>query len=426
MSIEDVLGKTNKELTAMSGKKDKKTKIPLFSFGHEKPSTADHEGSGDPRLFIPSGITMLDCCLGGGLPMGRITELYSDNESEGKTTLALTFAKAVLDIGGAVIWLESESAIDKPRAKLMGIDLTKMVIWTPDSLEDGFRFIDKIVRNIATDKDLQGKPTLIVWDTISMARTEAERDGDAFRDGIGAAPRAISTALKNYAQEFVHFNVHLLLVNQSYTRIGASKYEPQFETHGGKRIKFASTIRMHLRRAGAIGDKYSLSATDEKTGIVCRVTTVKNKIALPQRKVELALYGKTGLSDVMTMAYTFLGGVEGVKWPEGLWSPSRGRYQAIGMDRSVYWQDLETAVLESPETLKLWRERVTEMFPVHPSRQRNAEGWYERVSGEYDDSAFAKSVSIPSLSEGFVPPPQKSAADILEQVTGKKKPKATK
>jgi recombination protein RecA len=383
MALDDVLKVTNSELAALAKKKEKGKS--LFSFGHEEPSLAVGEGAGDPLLYIPTGITLFDAALGGGLPVGRVTELFSENESEGKTTLALTLARAVINAGGAVVWLESESAIDKARAANMGVDLSKMVIWTPDTLEDGFRFVDKIVKNIAADKELQGKPTLIVWDTISMARTEAERDGDAFRDGIGAAPRAIATALKNYAQEFVHYNVHFLIVNQSYTNINAGPYGKQFETPGGKRIKFAATTRIQLKRCGWIGDKRTLGPQDEKTGILVRATTVKNKVALSQRRVELALYGKTGLSEVMTLAHAFIEGP--YKWAEGLATKAGGRYQPIGMDRSVFWSNLEQAVLESPATLAAWRQRAMEIFPVHPSRQINADGWYARVK-EYDDSRW--------------------------------------
>jgi RecA/RadA recombinase len=297
----------------------------------------------------------------------------------------------VIAVGGAVVWLESESAIDKARTRNLGIDLSKMVVWTPDTLEDGFRFIEKIIGNIASDKDLQGKPTLIVWDTISMARTEAERDGDAFRDGIGAGPRAISSALKKYAQELTHHNVHLLLVNQSYTNINAGPYGKQFETPGGKRIKFASTTRIHLKRAGWIGDKRTLGPQDEKTGILVRANTVKNKVALGQRRVELALYGKTGVSEVMTLAHAFVEG--NYKWPEGLEVKSGGRYQLVGINRSVFWGDIEKAVLESPETLEAWRARALAVFPVHPSRQRNSDGWYARVDN-YDDSGFIEASKL--------------------------------
>jgi RecA/RadA recombinase len=421
MSLKDVLGKTTKDLTDLSKKKDKKAKKPLFSFGHENPTFADDDGAGDVKLWIPSGITMLDYALGGGLPVGRISELYSDHESEGKTTIALHFARSVQQIGGAAIWLESESAIDKPRAKGMGLDLGNMVIWTPDTLEDGFRFIDKIVQNIDKDKQLKNKPTLIVWDTLAMARTEAERDGDAFRDGIGAGPRATSTALKNYAQELYRYNVHLLLVNQSYTNInsGSSYTGPDFETPGGKRVKFASTIRLHLRKGSMIGDKPNLGAGDERLGIMCWATTTKNKMALAHRRVPLALYGKTGLNDIMTMAHAWNDGP--YKWEGAIKHHNAGRYFVAGLDKKPYWHEIEAAVAASPDVLGAWRAHAFDLFPVHPSRKLNPDGWFERTKN-YDDTEFLKrkgSVTMPTADLTTVPTGPSAAEIAAELKKGK-------
>ena len=132
MALKDVLKKTVDDCKKLS--KKKKDKRPLFSFGSDMPDMAVEESSGDVRLWIPSGNTLLDCALGGGMPTGRISEVYSDHESEGKTTTAHTFVPPVQKIGGSVILLESESAIDKPRARALGLDLENMVVWTPDTL----------------------------------------------------------------------------------------------------------------------------------------------------------------------------------------------------------------------------------------------------------------------------------------------------
>ncbi len=370
MALEDILKKTNKKL---SGSK-------VFSFGSDTPSLASEEGSGDVKLWIPTGIWPLDVALGGGLALGRITELFSDDEGEGKTTLVIHTEKSVQQAGGTVIHLESESALDKLRAGGIGLNLDNLIKWTPDTLEDGFRFVGEILEQISADRDQAGKPTLIVWDTIAMARTEGERDGDPFRDGIGAAPRAIAAALKNYTQEFSTHNVHLLLVNQSYTDINNKKSAylgPQMQTPGGKRVKFSASYRVKVKKCGFIGRTRTVGPQDEKLGIKVRVTIPKNKLSLPYRTVELLLYGNTGYSSIMSMAHNFV--EKGpFNWPEGLEVKTGGRYKPIASDKSYYWHELEEAVAQNPETQRLWKERWVQYWPVHPSRVVNDQGWYER------------------------------------------------
>jgi RecA/RadA recombinase len=373
LGLEDILKKTNSKLA-------KPVKKKPFSFGHDTPALASKEGCGDARIWIPTGIWPLDCALGGGLAAGRITELYSDNEGEGKTTLIIHLEKAVQDVGGTVVHFESESAMDKVRAAGIGLDLDDMIRWTPDTLEDGFRYLGELIKQIKEDPERGDKPTLIVWDTISMARTEAERDGDAFRDGLNAGPRGISQALKNYAQELTPHNVHLLLVNQSYTDINnkASKYlGTQYQTHGGKRIKFVASYRVKVKKCGYIGRGRTVKPEDEKLGIKVRVTIPKNKLALPFRNVELFLYGNTGYNSVMSMAHNFV--EDGVfKWPEGLQVKTGGRYQPIHCPKSCYWHELEDLVNRSPDTLRAWQERWLQIFPIHESRKLNKDGWFER------------------------------------------------
>ena len=379
MGLEDILAKTNKKLEKKSKGKNK-----TFSFGHDIPGLASQEGSGDAKLWIPSGIHPLDCALGGGLATGRVTELFSDDEGEGKTTAVIHFEHQVQKIGGTVVHFESESALDKVRASAIGLNLKDMIKWTPDTLEDGFRYLGELIQSISEDKDKKGKPTLIVWDTIAMARTESERDGDAFRDGIVAGPRSISIALKNYVQELTAYNVHLLLVNQSYTDIGnpKSKYlGTQYKTPGGKRIKFAASYRIKTKKNGYIGTGRTVGPKDERLGIKVRVSIPKNKMALPYRSIDLFLYGNTGYNSIMSMANMFLDSDSPYQWTDGCEVLPGGRYRPINSLKSFYWWELEKGVASQPDVLKAWEERWLQYFPIHPSRQKNEDGWYERVEG---------------------------------------------
>lgn len=373
MSLEDILKKTNTKL-------EKKVKSKPFSFGADKPSLGSEEGSGDVSLWVPTGIWPLDCALGGGLAMGRVTELFSDDEGEGKTTLTVQIEEQVQRVGGTVVHFESESALDKIRCAGIGLDLNNMIKWTPDTLEDGFRYMGELIKQIAADKDQSDKPTIICWDTISMARTESERDGDAFAKGMISGPRQISTALKNYAQEIAAHNVHLLLVNQSYTDINNPKAKylgTQYKTHGGKRIGFASSYRIKVKKVGYIGRGRNLDIGDDKLGIKVRVTIPKNKLARPFRSVDCYLYGDTGYNSNMTMAHNFM--EKGpYQWKEGLDHVGSGRYKPIGCEKSYYWHELDKAISENEETQRLWKLRWLEYFPIHPSRVQNLQGWYER------------------------------------------------
>lgn len=367
MSIKHLLKKTITDLQGLKG----------FSFGAGLPQTAEQYGVGDVPAWIPSGLTMLDRALGGGLPLGRISELFSENESEGKTTLALHFAAQVQKVGGVVVWLEAENALDRPRAARLGVDLASAVIFGPPTVEDGFAFIDKMVQNVSTDKDLQGCPVLIVWDTIAASPTKAEKGGDPFSGGMTEKPRIIAQNLRRYVVDFFKYKLHLCLVNQSITNIGEKNpYGPKFVTPGGKAIKFYSTLRIRCKRSGYIGASRSLEAGDQRLGINVAVQAVKNKLALPFREVNLQLFGETGYDDVLSMAEFLLAH----KANDAI-AMKGGRYY-LPNGKCPYWKELREMVIAEPEVLKVWRAKVEELISIPPNRLKNEQGWYVRKEGE--------------------------------------------
>jgi recombination protein RecA len=364
MSIQQILAKTVKELR----------ELKEFSFGVGEPTTANLFGVGDVPAWIPSGVSMLDRALGGGLPLGRISELFSENEGEGKTSIALQFAAQTQKAGGVVVWLEAENALDKPRAARLGLDLETAVIFSPPTVEDGFCFIDHIVKQISADADLRGCPILIVWDTIAASPTAAEKAGTPFSGGMTEKPRIISSNLRRYVVEFFKYKLHLCLINQSITNIGKNMYGPQFVTPGGKAIKFYSSLRLKCHRSGYIGIARKLESTDQKLGISVQVQAVKNKLALPFRPVDLHLYGETGYDDVMSMAELFMS----AKIKECV--DQKGAWITLPGDVKCQWANIRETALAHPHILEVWRAKVEEMFPIPPNRIKDPKtGWYIRA-----------------------------------------------
>jgi recombination protein RecA len=372
MSIQQILAKTVKELR----------ELKEFSFGVGEPATANLFGVGDVPAWIPSGIPMLDRALGGGLPLGRISELFSEAESEGKTTLALQFAAQTQKAGGVVVWLEAENALDKPRAARLGLDLETAVVFSPPTVEDGFCFIDHIVKQISSDADLRGCPILIVWDTIAASPTAAEKAGTPFSEGMTVKPRIISANLRRYVVEFFKYKLHLCLVNQSITNIGKNPYGPQFMTPGGKALKFYSSLRIRCHRTGYIGTARKIDSMDPKLGISTQIQAVKNKLALPFRPVDLYLYGETGYDDVMSMAELFMSAkIKECAEQKGAWITLPG-------DVKCQWANIRETVLANPKVLEVWRAKIEELFPIPPNRIKDPKtGWYIRTPDAKSSSA---------------------------------------
>lgn len=374
MSLKNLLKKTVTDL-GKSKKVGKTTFVSKFSTTAGLPHTGDQYGVGDIAGWIPFGITTLDRKLGGGLPLGRISEVFSENESEGKSTLLIHAAVQTQKVNGVVVILDAEAAMDKPRAEVMGLDLSKTIIFGPPTVEDGFQFIDGLIHNIAEDKELHGVPTLIIWDTIAASPTRGEKAGDPFAGGMAEKPRIIAAALRNYTNEFFRYKVHLSLVNQSITNIGGGNYGPKTITPCGKAIKFYSTVRIKTRKSGLLTAKRTYKSEDRKIGIQATVEAVKNKLSLPWQPIQLHLYGETGFHEIHSLADFILANGGKSLAQKG------GRYY-LKSGKSPYWQGLEKCLLENPKDLEAMRKEAVRLIPVPSNRAQNPEtGWFERIAG---------------------------------------------
>jgi len=258
---------------------------------------------GDEHIeVIPSGSLGLDLALGiGGLPRGRIIEIYGP-ESSGKTTMALHAISEAQRRGGTCAFVDAEHALDPIYARKLGIDVDNLLISQPDAGEQALEIADTLVRSGAVD--------VLVIDSVAALVPRAELEGEMGDSHMGLHARLMSQALRKITGSVSRSNCMLIFLNQIRMKIGVMFGNPETTT-GGNALKFYASVRLEIRRIGQIKDR------DEIVGNQTRVKVVKNKLAPPFRQVEFDIMYGEGISKVGELVD--LGVKAGVVEKSGAW-----------------------------------------------------------------------------------------------------------
>jgi len=280
---------------------------------------------------ISSGAMTLDLALGGGLPKGRIIEIYGP-ESSGKTTLALHAIAAVQKSGGIAAFVDAEHALDPSYSKALGVDIDNLLVSQPDNGEAALEIVDQLVRSAAVD--------IVVIDSVAALTPRAEIEGEMGETQVGLHARLMSHALRKVAGNIGKSGCTVIFLNQLRQKIGISYGNPETTT-GGNALKFYASVRLDIRRT------QTLKKANEEYGNRTKVKVAKNKVAPPFRVAEFDIIFGKGISTIGCLVD--LAEQTNVIIRKGAWYSYEGNNIAQGRDNTMKYLEEKPAIAEEIE-----------------------------------------------------------------------------
>ncbi len=336
-------------------------------------------GADTPRVAvsaIPTGAINLDAATGvGGIPRGRITEIYGP-EASGKTTLTLHLAANTQQGGGVAAYVDAEHALDVEYAKKLGVDVENLLVSQPDTGEQALEIVEILVRSGAVD--------LVVIDSVAALVPKAEIEGEMGDSHVGLQARLMSQALRKLAGAISRSSCSVVFINQLREKIGVMFGNPETTT-GGKALKFYASLRLDIRRTGPVKER------DQIIGNHVRVKVVKNKVAPPFKQAEFDIMFDEGISH--TSLLVDIAAEAGIIQKSGAWY-SYGD-QRIGQGR----ENAKLFLRDNPELMSEIDGKVRELLGL-------------RVPEAAAKGEEAPAGSAPAASEAKPKPKAKKPAKI--------------
>jgi len=305
---------------------------------------------------ISTGSLSLDLALGiGGLPKGRVVEIYGP-ESSGKTTLALQVVAEAQKTGGICAFVDAEHALDPVYAKKLGVKTEELLISQPDTGEQALEIADTLIKS--------GSISVIVVDSVAALTPRAELEGEMGDHHVGLQSRLMSQALRKLTGSIANTNTMMIFINQIRMKIGVMFGNPE-TTSGGNALKFYSSVRMDIRRIGAIKDK------EQIVGNATRVKVVKNKVSPPFKVVEFDLmYGK-GISKVGELID--LGAKADVIEKAGAWYAYKGEKIGQGRENAkIYLEQNPKVAAEIEMTIRTKAGLISKKVEGNPKIEKDS------------------------------------------------------
>ncbi|MGL5080775.1 MAG: recombinase RecA [Microcoleaceae cyanobacterium] len=283
---------------------------------------------------IPSGALTLDLALGGGIPKGRVIEIYGP-ESSGKTTLALHAIAEVQKSGGIAAFVDAEHALDPCYASVLGVDIENLLVSQPDTGEMALEIVDQLVRSVAVD--------IVVIDSVAALVPRAEIEGDMGDSHMGLQARLMSQALRKITGNIGKSGCTVIFLNQLRQKIGVSYGNPETTT-GGNALKFYASIRLDIRRI------QTLKRGSDEYGIRAKVKVAKNKVAPPFRIAEFDIVFGKGISTLGCLVD--LAEETGIVKRKGSWYSYNSDNIGQGRDKTIAYME------ENPEFAQEVEQKV--------------------------------------------------------------------